>query len=66
MKVLEFHQFVILEKGPINTAVADLLRGNTYQVSNEEIEQFNNRQYDRLGELIAALKEENLILEIDE
>lgn len=66
MNIFRFHQFVLIEKGPVNTAIIDLLSGNLFQVPNKAIEAFENRNYSDIEEFIEALKEEELIIEIDE
>lgn len=66
MKIKAFHQFVILEKGPVNTAIIDLLKGNVFQVENELIEKFSDRRYQEIHEFIHSLKTEELIIEIDQ
>ena len=66
MKVYGFHQLVVCEKGPVNTAIVDFLQGNIFQVPTKSMEKFENKEYDDIGVLIKALKKEDLILEIEE
>jgi radical SAM protein with 4Fe4S-binding SPASM domain len=65
MKVKKFHQLVILEKGPINTAIVDLLKGNLYQIGNEFVEKFNAREYHEIPDFIRMLEEEQLCFEVN-
>lgn len=64
-KVKKFHQFVFLEKGPVNTAIIDLLKGDIFQVENSTIDQYEKGEYETIPEFIKGLKEENLIIEVD-
>jgi len=66
MKIKRFHQFVRLEKGPVNTAVINLLTGHIYQVANTLIEKFASKKYDDILEDIHFLEQEELIIEVDE
>lgn len=61
-----FHQFVIVEKGPVNSAVMDFLKGRVYQVENQFIEKFNDEKYDQIPDLIRSLESEGLIIEVDQ
>lgn len=64
-KVKKFHQFIRVEKGPVNTAVIDLLKGNVYQVSNEIIDKFEAESYEDIAEFMKSALEEELLIEID-
>jgi len=64
--IKDFHQFISIEKGPINTAIIDFLKGNVYQVKNEIIDKFMKRKYQEIPEFIQSLKAEELIIEVDE
>lgn len=64
-KTKNFHQFIVLEKGPVNTAIIDLLKGNVFQVENEIIERFKNRQYKKIEEFIKSAEGEELILDFN-
>ena len=66
MKVKKFHQFVVLEKGPVNTAIIDFLKGNIYQIGNDIMDKFLNGDHQEIGEFILGLEEEELIFEVDE
>lgn len=65
MKVKKFHQFVKVEKGPVNAAVIDLLRGNVFQVENHLIAALEQCRYEEIPEFIAAVEAEGLIIDID-
>jgi len=65
MKVFKFHQFIRVERGPVNSLVADLLKGDIFQVSNEYIDKFNNRDYEEIKDFIEQLKSEQLIIETE-
>ncbi|MCP4218058.1 MAG: hypothetical protein GY765_25670 [bacterium] len=66
MKILRFHQFVLLEKGPVNTAIIDFLKKNAFQVGNEYLERFMDGNYDKIEDLVDFLKQEDLIVEAEE
>lgn len=66
MKIKRFHQLVRCEKGPVNTAVIDLLKGHIYHVANGFIEKFDSRKYDEIVEFVKSLEKEELIIEIEE
>jgi len=65
MAIFEFHQFVIFEKGPVNTAIIDLLQGDIYLVPNEDVEKFKNKAYNKLPGFIDFFKKEKLLIEIE-
>lgn len=65
MKIKTFHQMVLLEKGPVNTAILDMLKGTTFQVENLVIDHFQKGNYEKISEFIEALEEEELIIEIE-
>jgi radical SAM protein with 4Fe4S-binding SPASM domain len=65
MKRKRFHQFIMIEKGPVNAAVIDLLKGDIYQVKNEVLEKFNNCQYEDIDEFVKLAAREELIIEVD-
>lgn len=65
-KVFKFHQFVVLEKGPANTCISNLLNGEIYQVPNRDIEKFNARQYTDIPDFMDSLKEAELVIEVEE
>jgi len=65
MKIKKFHQFVYLTKGPRNTAIVDLLKGNVFQIDNDTINHFENGRYDKIPEFITAISAENLIVETE-
>lgn len=63
--VTVFHQFVKVERGPVNAAVIDLLKGNVYQVPNRVIDKLESGRYDEIPEFIASAREEGLLMEIE-
>lgn len=66
MNVEKLHQFVVVEKGPINAAVIDMLEGNLYQVENRCVEALEEGKYGEIPEFLAAAREEGLLIEVDE
>jgi hypothetical protein len=52
MKVKKFHQFVALERGPVNTAIIDFLKGNIYQIGNDLIDKFQEGDHSEITEFI--------------
>ncbi|UCH94933.1 MAG: hypothetical protein JSV88_32415 [Candidatus Aminicenantes bacterium] len=64
MKVKKFHQFVLLEKGPINTAIVDFLKGHIYQMGNEFVEKFLEGKYCEIPDFIRMLEEEELCFNV--
>jgi len=64
MKIKKFHQFVILEKGPVNTAIVDLLKGDVYQIGNDFVEKFLERKYREIPGFLRMLEEEELCVDI--
>ncbi len=66
MKVWKFHQFVFLERGPVNTAIVDFLKGDVYQIKNSYLEHFYERKYQRIKGILEFLKKEKLIISIEE
>lgn len=65
-KVKKFHQFIAVEKGPVNTAVIDLLKGNLYQVENHVIDTLEKGAYRDIPAFMAAAEEEELLIEVNE
>jgi radical SAM protein with 4Fe4S-binding SPASM domain len=65
MKVKKFHQFIVLEKGPVNTAIVDLLKGDVYQIGNNFVEKFLERKYREIPDFIRMLEEEDLCFEVE-
>lgn len=63
--VKKFHQFVVLEKGNVNTAVIDFMKGNIYQVENAYIDKFRQGKYSEIPEFMEFVDQEGLILEIE-
>ena len=65
MKVKKFHQFIVLEKGPVNTAIVDLLKGDVYQIGNNFVEKFLERKYREIPDFIRMLEKEDLCFDVD-
>jgi radical SAM protein with 4Fe4S-binding SPASM domain len=63
-KVKKFHQFIVVEKGPVNAAVLDLLKGNVYQVEKDIVEKLENRQYTEISPFIEAAEQEQMLIDI--
>ncbi len=66
MIIKKFHQFVHLEKGPINTAIIDFLQGNIYHIGNDFIEKLSNREYGEIKDFVLSLEQEGLLINIEE
>jgi radical SAM protein with 4Fe4S-binding SPASM domain len=65
-KILNFHQFIRLERGPVNSCIYDLLKGELYQVSNPELDKFQDKKYEEIPGFIQSLKEAELIIPVGE
>ena len=65
MKAKKFHQFVELQKGPINTAIINFLTGDVYQVKNTIIEKFNAGKYAEIPSDVQSFYDAGLIIDID-
>lgn len=63
-KKTRFHQFIKLEKGPINTAIIDFLKGNLFQAENYILEAFERGEYENIEEFMQSAREEGLIAEM--
>ncbi len=66
MKIKQFHQFVKIEEGPVNSAIIDFLKGNVFQIENKFIKKFKEKKYSEILELIQSLEQEELIIDIEE
>lgn len=64
-EVIKFHQFVKVERGPVNTALIDMLKGQVYQVENRVIDALDQGRYSEIDEFIAAAHEAELLINID-
>jgi radical SAM protein with 4Fe4S-binding SPASM domain len=64
--VKRFHQHVRVHKGPVNTGIYDLLKGNVFQVQNQLIEKFMNHDYSSIKDFIDSLESEELIITVEE
>lgn len=63
--IKKFHQFVKIERGPINSAIIDLLTGNVFQVSNEVLDKFNAGSYKEIKDFLDVALEEKLVIDIE-
>jgi uncharacterized protein len=61
----KFHQFVMLEKGYVNTVIIDFLTGNIFQIDNKTIEKFEKLKYEDISEFIKESEEEKLLIKIN-
>lgn len=66
MKVYELHQFVTIEKGPVNAAIIDLLRGDIYLAPKEYVEKFEKRQYDEIPDFLEFFKKEKSLIQVED
>lgn len=66
MKRKKFHQFIRLERGPVNTALIDYLKGDIFQVDNWKVEAFENGRYGEIPGFLSDLKSEGLLLELED
>ena len=66
MNVKKFHQFVVLEKGPVNTAIINFLTGDLYQVENHLVEKLDDGRYDEIPHFLDFLEKEELIFEVEQ
>jgi uncharacterized protein len=62
--VKKFHPFVMMDKGCVNTAIVDLLKGNVFQVDNETMEKFESLKYDEVKDFIEIAKKEEIIINV--
>ena len=63
--VTRFHQFVKTQRGPVNTAVMDLLTGKVFQVENKALDALESNRYDDAREFINVAREEELMIDIN-
>ncbi|MCU0289172.1 MAG: hypothetical protein MUF15_22605 [Acidobacteria bacterium] len=63
-RVKKFHQFVHVEKGPVNAAIIDLLKGNVFQVKKDIIEKMEKGAVDEIPDFMEAAANEGLIIEV--
>ena len=63
--VKKFHQFVRVERGPVNSVITDLLSGAIFHVSNDMIDLFEAGSYDQIDDFIEGATAENLVMDID-
>ena len=62
--VKRFHQFVKVVKGPVNSAIYDLLEGEVYHVTNDDIQAFNAGEYSRIETFMNGAEKANLIINV--
>ena len=62
---MRFHQFIAIEKGPVNTAIIDLLKGNIFQVENDVIEKFKSGKHEDIMEFVKSAIREEIVIEVD-
>jgi radical SAM protein with 4Fe4S-binding SPASM domain len=65
MKVKKFHQFIVLEKGPVNTAIIDLLKGDVYQIGNEIMDKFLAGNHSQIPDFVRMVEEEKLCFDVE-
>ncbi len=65
LTVKKFHQFVKIDRGPVNAAIIDLLSGNVFQVPNSVIDKLEAGLYNEIQEFLEIAKEENLVIDIE-
>lgn len=61
-KIFQFHQFISVVKGPVNTAIADFINGDIYHVPTEIIQHFEKMEYEKIPGFIEHAKEAGLII----
>jgi radical SAM protein with 4Fe4S-binding SPASM domain len=61
----KFHQFVRVERGPINAAIIDILSGNVFHVPLDVVDRFGAGEHGDIGEFIEVAEEENLLIDIE-
>jgi uncharacterized protein len=64
-KLFRFHQFIAVQKGPVNSAIADFTSGDIYQVPTAIIEHFENEEYEKIPEFIKDANEAGLIIYVN-
>jgi radical SAM protein with 4Fe4S-binding SPASM domain len=60
-----FHQFIKLYRGPVNTAIVDILSGNVFQAPNQTIEAFDAHNYEGIADFLDVARRESLLITID-
>jgi radical SAM protein with 4Fe4S-binding SPASM domain len=65
MRTYRFHQFVRIERGPVNAAIIDLLTGSLFQVPVEVIDKFELGEVEDIAEFMEVAREEGLLIKID-
>lgn len=65
LKVKKFHQFIVLEKGPVNTAIIDLLKGDVYQIGNDIADKFLAGNHVEIPGFVRMAEQEKLCIDVD-
>jgi len=65
-RVLRFHQFVHIEKGLINSAIIDFLKGNIFQVNNEVLEDYEKGVFNKIGPFMKLCDKEQLFIDVND
>ena len=60
----KFHQFIKLYRGPINTAIVDILSGNVFHAPNQTIDAFNAQAYEGIADFLDISRQESLLIAI--
>lgn len=60
-----FHQFVKVQRGPVNAAIIDTLSGHVFQVPLEVLEQFEAGEHQNIEEFLTVAQEEQLVIDLD-
>jgi radical SAM protein with 4Fe4S-binding SPASM domain len=63
---MKFHQYILLQRGPVNTAIIDFLTGNIYHEKNEIVDNFLQKKYKNIKEFVDFIKKEGLIINVDD
>ncbi len=63
--VKRFHQFVRIERGPVNAAIIDLLTGTIFQVPKAVVDKFEAGSHRDIREFLEVVQKEKLVIEID-
>lgn len=62
----KFHQFIHIEKGPINSALINFLTGDIYNIENSIIQNFLNCKFIEIEDFVTWADKEGLLIEIEE
>ena len=61
----KFHQFVRVERGPVNAAIIDILSGDVFHVPLDVVDKFEAGEYGDIGEFMQVAEEESLLIDLD-